>query len=63
MWDAQAVLVNDRVYIGGRFTVSDELDYSVCVLDNHRKNWTTISCPARYSALTIYQGSAGKWGD
>ena len=55
MYHAQAVIVNDKVYVGGGWTVRDELAYSICSFDYHRRNWTTFSSPARRSALTIYQ--------
>ena len=51
----QAVLLNNKVYVGGGDTASDELAYTICSFDLLCDDWRKIHCPARLSALTIYQ--------
>ena len=49
--DAQAVVLNNKVYIGGGDTLDDTAIYTY---DLTKDRWETLHGPTRYSALTTY---------
>ena len=56
MWDAQAVVLGDKVYVGGGDTATDETDYNIYSCDfTGDITWKTLKSPTGLSALTTYQ--------
>ena len=55
MSDAQAVLLNNKLYIGGGDTEQDD-PTSICVYDFTNDLWHVLKSPSSCSALTTYQG-------
>ena len=53
MWLAQAVALNDRVYVMGD-TPDTELNSTIFISHNLEGLWTQIRCPAGLSALTVF---------
>ena len=52
--DAQAVVLGNKVYVGGGHTLTSE--YCLYVSDVTMHTWKTLKSPIRRSALTTYQG-------
>ena len=54
MYDAQAVVLNNKVYVGGGFTGNDTTAANIYTYDPTTDTWETLQSPTRYSALTTY---------
>ena len=56
MRDAQAVVLGNKVYVGGGDTPTDETDYNIYSCDlTGDITWKTLKSPTRWPALTTYQ--------
>ena len=56
MWDAQAVVLGNKVYVGGGVTPTAATDCNIYSCDfTGDITWKTIKCPISRSALTTYQ--------
>ena len=51
---AQAVVLNNKVYIGGEYTGNNTTAANVYTYDPTMDTWETLQSPTRYSALTTY---------
>ena len=49
--DAQAVVLNTKVYVGGGCTATD---VNIYTYDPTMDTWEALQSPTRYSALTTY---------
>ena len=54
MCDAQAVVLNNKVYVGGGSTGDSTTAAKIYTYDPTMNTWETLQSPTRYSALTIY---------
>ena len=54
MSDAQAVVVNNKVYVGGGYTGNNTTEANIYTYDPTMDTWETVQSPTRYSALTTY---------
>ena len=54
MCDAQAVVLNNKVYVGGGFTGDNTTLSNIYTYDPTMDTWETLQSPTRYSALTTY---------
>ena len=54
MHDAQAVVLNNKVYVGGGITGSNTTAANIYTYDPTMDTWGTLQRPIRYSALTTY---------
>ena len=54
MGDAQAVVLNNKVYIGGGYTGDVTTATNIYTYDPTTDTWETLQSPTRYSALTTY---------
>ena len=53
MYDAQCVLLQDKIYIGG-YTPSWESDASLFISSTDLNSWSQVTTPTRYYGLTTY---------
>ena len=51
---AQAVVLNNKVYIGGGYTRNNTTAANIYTYDPTMDTWETLQSPTRYSALTTY---------
>ena len=51
---AQAVVLNNKVYVGGEYTGNNTTAANIYTYDPTMDTWETLQSPARYSALTTY---------
>ena len=64
MCDAQAVVLNNKVYVGGGDTPYSVTDTNIYTYDPTMDTWETLQSPTRYSALTTYHNKlllVGGW--
>ena len=54
MYGAQAVVLNNKVYVGGGYTGDDTTSSNIYTYDPTMDTWETLQSPTRYSALTTY---------
>ena len=54
MYNAQAVVLNNKVYVGGGFTEDVTAAANVYTYDLTTDTWETLQSPTRFSALTTY---------
>ena len=54
MRDAQAVVLNNKVYVGGDLTEDNTTAANIYTYDPTTDTWETLQSPTRYSALTTY---------
>ena len=54
MYDAQAVVLNNKVYVGGGCTGDNTAAANIYTYDPTTDTWETLQSPTRYSALTTY---------
>ena len=56
VWGAQAVILRNKVYMGGGETLdkSSGTEYTILIHDITRGSWRSIRSPTRWSALTTY---------
>ena len=54
MYGAQAVILNNKVYVGGGYTENNSTAANVYTYDPTMDTWETLQSPTRYSALTTY---------
>ena len=54
MHGAQAVVLNNRVYVGGGYTGNNTTEANIYVYDPTMDTWETLQSPTRRSALTTY---------
>ena len=64
MYSAQAVVLKDKVYVGGGFTESGATVATLCIYTASADTWDTLPSPTRVSALTTYHSQlvlVGGW--
>ena len=64
MLDAQAVVLNNKVYVGGGFTGDDTTSSNIYTYDPTMDTWETLQSPSKNSALTTYHNKlllVGGW--
>ena len=54
MFNVQAVVLNNKVYVGGGFTGDVTAAANIYTYDPTTDTWETLQSPTRYSALTTY---------
>ena len=54
MCDAEAVVLNNKVYVGGGFTGNDTTAANIYTYDPSTDTWERLQSPTRCSALTTY---------
>ena len=54
MRDAQAVVLNNKVYVGGGFTPDCTPSSNIYTYDPTMDTWETLQSPSKNSALTTY---------
>jgi len=54
MYHAQAVVLNNKVYVGGGLTGDDTTSSNIYIYDPTMDTWETLQSPTSYSALTTY---------
>ena len=54
MFDAQCVLLQDKIYFGGGYTSSMESDASLFISSTDLNSWSQVTTPTRYYGLTTY---------
>ena len=61
---AQAVILNNKVYVGGGYTGNNTTAANIYTYDPTMDTWETLQSPTRYSALTTYHNKlllVGGW--
>ena len=54
MRHVQAVVLNNKVYVGGGFTLDCTTSSNIYIYDPTIDTWETLQSPTRYSTLTTY---------